>query len=62
MTYQEVYSKLFALCVDVFSRHPVTEKKAADKLKFYLAAPRFDAVEPDIKDLVPAKNIRVLIW
>ncbi len=61
MTYQEVYSKLFALCVDVFSRHPVTEKKAADKLKFYLAAPRFDAVEPDIKDQVATELLSRLV-
>lgn len=52
MTYLDVYSKIFALCTDVFSRHPVSESKASDKLKFYLAAPRFDEVSQDIKDRV----------
>lgn len=52
MTYQEVYSKVFTLCTDVFSRHPVSEARASDKIKFYLAAPRFDDVSQDIKDQV----------
>ena len=55
MTYQEVYSKIFTLCVDAFSRHPVSESKAADKLRFYLTAPRFDDVSQDVKDKVHAE-------
>lgn len=52
MTYQDVYSKILTLCTDVFSRHPVSESKASDKIKFYLVAPRFDEVSQDIKDKV----------
>lgn len=52
MTYQEVYSKILTLCIDTFSRHPVSEYRASDKIRFYLAAPRFNDVPQDIKDRV----------
>lgn len=52
MNYREVYSKVVALCINVFATHSVSQHKAEEKIKFYLSAPGFDEVPSDLKDKV----------
>ena len=57
----DIYNKVLSLCIDVFSRHPVTEKKAIDKIKFYLSAPRFSDISKDDKQKTQDAILKKLI-